>query len=201
MNFWENFGLQLVIWTAVSAAVYASFAEHAVHRFVMHRNWRFFSYPFEAHAKVHHQVFKADGTYHLGERPTKLKETIPMAWWNGPVLVLLASIPWLIASMVTDKWSIVTIAVVVIAAYYGIYERLHWCMHLPKSRRVEMTWIFRKLNGHHLLHHRYMRKNFNVVLPVADLFWGTLLLRSKLRFAQATGPSVPCVQPKKRTQS
>ncbi|HEY4983684.1 MAG TPA: hypothetical protein VIJ24_01335, partial [Verrucomicrobiae bacterium] len=49
---------------------------------------------------------------------------------------------------------------------------------------------------HHLLHHRYMNKNFNVVLPLADSILGTLLLRSKVQFNQATGPSVPNVQPK-----
>jgi len=51
------------------------------------------------------------------------------------------------------------------------------------------------LNGHHLLHHRYMHKNFNVVFPLADLILGTLMPRSKTKFAQARGPSVPDVQP------
>jgi hypothetical protein len=41
-----------------------------------------------------------------------------------------------------------------------------------------------------------MNKNFNVVLPLADSILGTLLLRSKVQFNQATGPSVPNVQPK-----
>jgi hypothetical protein len=40
-----------------------------------------------------------------------------------------------------------------------------------------------------------MGKNFNVVLPLADLFLGTLLMRSKVAFAQAQGPAVPNVQP------
>jgi sterol desaturase/sphingolipid hydroxylase (fatty acid hydroxylase superfamily) len=61
---------------------------------------------------------------------------------------------------------------------------------------VERSGIFFRLNGHHLLHHRYMGKNFNVVLPLADLCLRTLLLRSKIAFAQAQGPSVPDVQPK-----
>jgi hypothetical protein len=42
-----------------------------------------------------------------------------------------------------------------------------------------------------------MNKNFNVVLPLADLCLGTLLLRSKVQFKQACGPSVPNVQPKR----
>ena len=41
-----------------------------------------------------------------------------------------------------------------------------------------------------------MSRNFNVVLPLADLCLGTLLLRSKVHFKQAQGPSVPNVQPK-----
>jgi sterol desaturase/sphingolipid hydroxylase (fatty acid hydroxylase superfamily) len=60
---------------------------------------------------------------------------------------------------------------------------------------VERAGIFFRLNGHHILHHRYMHKNFNVVLPLADLLLGTLLLRSKIRFPQVVGPSVPNLQP------
>jgi hypothetical protein len=55
---------------------------------------------------------------------------------------------------------------------------------------------FFRLNGHHLLRHRYMGKNFNVVLPLADLLLGTLPLRSPIQFKQARGPSVPDVQPR-----
>jgi sterol desaturase/sphingolipid hydroxylase (fatty acid hydroxylase superfamily) len=87
-------------------------------------------------------------------------------------------------------------ATVVCTIYYAAYEYMHWCMHLPNRRHVERSKIFFRLNGHHLLHHRYMHKNFNVVLPLADLLLGTLLLRSKVKFAQAVGPAVPNVQPK-----
>jgi hypothetical protein len=67
-------------------------------------------------------------------------------------------------------------------------------MHKPKHR-VERSGIFFVLNGHHLLHHRYIYKNFNVVLPLADLCLNTLLVRSKVCFAQARGEGVPDVQP------
>jgi hypothetical protein len=43
-----------------------------------------------------------------------------------------------------------------------------------------------------------MNKNFNVVFPLADFCLGTLLLRSKVSFAQARGPAVPDVQPRTR---
>jgi sterol desaturase/sphingolipid hydroxylase (fatty acid hydroxylase superfamily) len=119
-----------------------------------------------------------------------------MAWWNGPVLVALCQVPFLIVAITLKKWGLVCGAALACTVYYAVYEYLHWCMHLPRKRHVERSGIFFRLNGHHLLHHRYMRKNFNVVLPLADLLLGTMILRSKVAFAQARGVSVPNVQPR-----
>ena len=184
-------------WAAVGfvvATVFASFFEWALHRFVMHKRVEFFSYPFEKHAMVHHQIFKADETYHLINE--KDKYTIPMAWWNGPAIIAVGIIPFAVAAVLLKSWGIICGSLFACCAYYGTYEYLHWCMHLPRKRSVERSGIFFRLNGHHLLHHRYMGKNFNVVFPLADLCLGTLLLRSKINFKQATGPCVPDVQPK-----
>lgn len=178
----------------VLGTVVASFFEWTLHRFAMHRpvgRWR---YPYERHALTHHRIFRADHTYHL--RREEDKHTIPMAWWNGPVLIAICVFPFVIAGIWFGKWELLCGAAVACTIYYAVYEYLHWCMHLPKKRHVERSGIFFRLNGHHLLHHRYMHKNFNVVLPLADLLLGTLLARSKVQFAQAQGPSVPNVQPR-----
>ena len=135
-------------------------------------------------------------TYHLIN--DKDKHTIPMAWWNGPVLVALVSTPFIFASWAIGSWGVVLGALLASGCYYGAYEYMHWCMHLPKKRDIERSGIYVRLNGHHLLHPRYMHKNFNVVLPLADLCLGTLLLRSKVHFKQAEGPAVPNVQPRAR---
>lgn len=188
--------ISFLLWCSLGFAgniVFGSFFEWSLHRFVMHKPLGWFRYPFEAHAVVHHQIFKADHTYHLIHE--KDKETIPMAWWNGPALILLGSLPSFVVSLILGQWGLVCGALAAFSVYYVVYEYIHWCMHLPKKRRIEKPWLFQRLNGHHLLHHRYMHKNFNVVLPLADLCLGTLMLRSKLHFAQATGPSVPDVQP------
>ena len=187
-----NFLLSSLL-TAPIAVAYASFFEWGLHRFVMHRPlWRF-RYPFERHALLHHDIFRADERYHL--RNEEDKETIPMAWWNGPVLVALSQLPFCLASWWFHTWAIVITSVAVIWAYYGAYEYLHWCMHLPRKRKVERTGLFFRLNGHHILHHRYMHKNFNVVLPLADLCLGTLLLRAKAHFQQVEGDMIPNLQP------
>ncbi|MEK7641746.1 MAG: fatty acid hydroxylase [Patescibacteria group bacterium] len=188
----------------------ASFFEWVLHRYVMHRPLGKFDYAFKAHAVVHHQTFKADHTYHLIQEEDKW--TIPMAWWNGPVLILINTLLWAIIpitaiNLIHGSWLIplgsATAAVFGIfgafSVYYATYEYTHWCMHLPrapKQRLIERYQVFRMINGHHLLHHRYMTKNFNVVLPLADFCLGTLLRRSPIKFAQARGPSVPDVQPR-----
>jgi hypothetical protein len=177
---------------------YTSFIEWSLHRFVMHKPLFFFQYPYKAHHCVHHRLFKADRSYHLEGR-NEIAYLIPMAWWNGPVLILLASSPWLVLALLTSFWPMYIGVTIAIALYYATYEYLHWCMHLPKERTVERSGLFFRLNGHHLLHHRYMHRNFNVVCPLADLLLGTLLLRSKVKFAQATGRRVPDVQPEDTT--
>lgn len=188
--------ISLLLWAFAGmtcGVVFGTFFEWALHKYVMHRPVGSFRYAFHAHAVIHHQTFKADHTYHLQNE--KDKETIPMAWWNGPVLILIGITPFALLSWAIGEWSFVAGGFLAFASYYGIYEYIHWCMHLPKVRRIEKPWWFQRLNGHHLLHHRYMHKNFNVVLPLADWILGTLMIRSKTRFAQATGPSVPDVQP------
>lgn len=183
----------ITILTTIVTLAYCSIFEWSLHRFVMHRPFFGFTYAFQAHAQVHHNIFKADDSYHLKDEKTK--KTIPMAWWNGPVLVFLSSIPFDMVGWWFGTWSVPVVSVVVISAYYGTYEYLHWCMHLPKERKLEYSKIFRRLNGHHILHHRYQRSNFNVVLPLADLLFGTLLLRAKASFTQPKGVGVPNVQP------
>jgi hypothetical protein len=185
-----------IFWMAVgfvAAVVFASFFEWTLHRYVMHRPVKGFTYPFRTHTLVHHHVFRADHTYHLVDE--KDKWTIPMAWWNGPVIVLLCSVPFVLLAWATGHWGIAVGAPLACSLYFAAYEYMHWCMHLPRKRNIERSGIFFRLNGHHILHHRYMHKNFNVVCPLADLLLGTLLIRSKIAFPQPVGPSVPNLQP------
>ena len=193
----------MVVLMILMSVVYASLLEYLLHKFVMHRPVGSLTYPFKAHTLTHHRIFRADSTYHLTNE--KDKWTIPMAWWNGPVLILILAIPPALLSVVIGNWWILIVAATIGAKYYLTYEYIHWCMHLPrqKKRMIERMWIvgwmFYRLNGHHLLHHRHMNKNYNVVLPLWDLCLGSLLVRSKTRFAQARGPCVPDVQPRERT--
>jgi hypothetical protein len=74
----------LTFWIAVGAlvgVVAASFFEWTLHRFVMHRPLGPFTYPFRSHALVHHQIFRADESYHLINEEDKG----PFRWRGGTV--------------------------------------------------------------------------------------------------------------------
>ena len=186
--------------TVLCAGAFFPLIEYDLHKKIMHKPIKAFGlipfdYPFRTHAQIHHHVFRADESYHLKNESDKW--TIPMRWWNGPILLLITTAPVFELKLILGfSWLIPISFAAVGILYYSAYEYLHWCMHLPKARRLEFSNLFRRLNGHHLLHHRYMGKNYNVVFPLWDWIFGTLLLRSKIPFRQATGPSVPDVQPR-----
>lgn len=164
--------------------VYSSFPEWMVHRYVLHRVFNIFGYkfqyPFNGHTIVHHQTFKGDSTYvlhnHPIEKQTDHQITIPMAWWNGPALIAVASLPFIAMGLIRVPWSSVVSLIAGIAFYYVVYEYIHWCMHKPMNRWFERTYLFKWIDGHHRRHHEKMSKNFNVVLPLADVILGTLYL-------------------------
>lgn len=77
---------------------------------------------------------------------------------------------------------------VVIFAYYCAYEGFHYLMHKPRIAWIERSRAFRFIERHHRIHHSHMGRNFNVVLPLADLCLGTLMLRDPLP-PRATEPA------------
>ena len=158
-------------------------------------------YPFRTHAQTHHGLFKADATYHLQahDNPEESDHKITMAAWNAPIITFVPALPFLILAIFTSWWSLFWIPYVAAWLYYGTYETLHYFMHLPElpePRWIERQRIFKFLNGHHILHHRFPHKNFNVVFPFADWCFGTLVSRSHIPFPQPRGPAVPDVQPR-----
>ena len=84
--------LTIIYCTAILNIVYASLFEWILHKYFMHKKTWGIEYPFSKHAGVHHRKFRADETYHLTNENDK--RTIPMAWWNGPILVLISGIPF-----------------------------------------------------------------------------------------------------------
>lgn len=158
----------------VGVVIYASFFEWTLHRFLLHRPISFFDYPFRTHTLTHHHIFNAGDGYHLKEE--KHEDKVTFAWWNAPVLIGL-HLPALYFLQKAVGFPVLWPGMAAMAAYYAAYEAFHWIMHVPTGRWIEQTAAFRFLDRHHRLHHLFQYKNFNVVLPVADILLGTFISR------------------------
>lgn len=171
---------QLVVLPLAAAVgvVQASAFEWIYHRYWLHRPW-LPPQMFTAHTLIHHQLCKHDDTFHVVEE--EQEEALSFQWWGGPLLVAINLIPWGLAAYLLRKtafpgWAVTGVIGVVILLYYFAYEGFHYLMHKPAFPWLERSRFFRFIKRHHRLHHVYMGKNFNVVLPLADLCLGTLVL-------------------------
>lgn len=174
--------------------VATSFFEWAFHRYGLHTP-RWNRTMFSAHTLTHHQVYKGDESYHTDvEHPLH----VPMNWWALPALIGVHLPVYILVQFVTGVPSVWG-GVLAISAYYGIYESLHWGMHVPRTAAVLNRFpAFRFLDAHHLVHHRFMLSNLNVVLPLADLVFGTLRRAdgSRVRPFWKRAPKMPLSAPK-----
>lgn len=150
--------------------VYGSFFEWFFHRYLFHSP-KYIYRLFREHTLVHHQVYKADETYHThDDHPDK----VPMDWWAMPAMVI-AHLPlfWLVQKLsgVPSLWG----GVAAIVVYFSLYESFHWAMHVPRASKILSRFrVWRYLDSHHHVHHKYMLSNLNVIFPLADLTMGTL---------------------------
>jgi hypothetical protein len=145
---------------AVSFA-YTSFFEYALHRWLMHGLRSFVR---EDHV-VHHRE-------HFLRRETDPHHVL-FAWWVAPAI--LFGHFWIFWSIdALTGLSVTCPCLSAFGVYYVLYEYIHWCIHNPADRLIERTFVFRYLRRNHHLHHLQPRANFNVLLPLGDLFFGTL---------------------------
>lgn len=163
--------------TVPASAVYGSFFEWLLHRYVMHRTG-IITYPYRTHAVVHHGLFGSGKDYQLQRQEDK--KLVTMAWWNAPVLLLINVPAALGAWWLSGTWWAFGAFMGTLLVYYGLYEYLHWCMHVPAQRWFQKMGFFRWLDRHHRLHHLLPDRNLNVVLPVADLILRTRVARAPM---------------------
>jgi len=111
-----------------------------------------------------------------------------MDWW-ALILFLGFHFPLIGAVQYFTGWHCLWGGLAAIAVYYGIYEYMHWCMHVPNQRPFEKWGVYRWIREHHRLHHVHMMKNLNVILPLADLTLGTFKRETRRAELPAETPS------------
>lgn len=150
-----------------------SIIEWVVHKHLMH-SIRFMRTPHDRHAVMHHSERRAPGKFFAKEDELKdyhLFETsfMPILWLLHTPLFL--SIYWVLGLAAG-------LGVAAGTAFYVLaYEFMHWYIHCPDDFRFRHQRWFRFLIEHHRRHHNRSNINYNVVLPIADLMFGTLSFR------------------------
>ena len=168
-----------IVASFLGGMVYGSFFEWTLHRFLMHRPLWFVTYPFKSHAQTHHVIFGSAKDYHLEDE--RNRRLVTMAWWNSPILIAVNAPVGLLFTWWIGTWWIMPGFLAAMVFYYGMYEYLHWCMHVPKKRWFQSLRIFRWIDRHHRLHHLQPNRNLNVVLPIADFVLRSRLARAPVK--------------------
>ena len=154
--------------------VLGSFFVWGLHRYVLHRPMPGLRRIYVIHTLQHHRFY----TYERNEPEGPRDYYITLfPWAFGPSLVVAGYVLGrLVGSAVSANVGL--LFTIMTLVYYGLYELVHLASHLPEHSRVLRLPGLRRLREHHRLHHdpRLMsRHNFNVVLPLADVLFGTLV--------------------------
>jgi hypothetical protein len=160
----------------VAVVPYHSIFEWSFHRWVMHKRLRWFKLPYELHAVTHHGLFGADHTYHAQDENMRshitfeARDYIFLTLLNLPVYVgveLLTSKPILVGCVLSCLF------------YLQAFNSIHWRMHVPSDTWFQRSWVFKFLKRHHLLHHEHNFSNLNVVCPLGDFLFRTLVTKPR----------------------
>jgi sterol desaturase/sphingolipid hydroxylase (fatty acid hydroxylase superfamily) len=99
------------------------------------------------------------------------------------VLIAISTLPWAVLIGILSLFGVALPGILFLATfaatcviYYIGYEGTHFLMHKPRFAWLERSRPFQFIKRHHYIHHVRMNRNFNVLLPLADLVLGTLVL-------------------------
>lgn len=172
----------------VASFLATNLGEYCAHRWPLHHRM-FPRQVYERHVQEHHAFFPDDRT--------AIDTWSQIRWvlfppWALPLLVLTV-FPVAFGLGVVAGHRAAWLLVLVVIAYYGLYELLHALAHLPAQAPVARSRIVRALTHHHRVHHQLALMghwNFNFAIPLFDLLFGTI------HHARDGGPpSEPAVAP------
>ena len=156
---------------------YGSFFEWWFHKYLFHSP-KLIRATFEAHDRVHHVNYGDKESYDMPCATDPEGEHISMDWFALPIFVgvhfpIIFAVQWL--TKIPMVWG----GCLAIGVYYVMYETVHYFMHIPRNRWIEGTKLYKFLNEHHRIHHKYTNKNLNVLVPLADAVMRTLVVKKR----------------------
>ncbi|VVN65319.1 SRPBCC family protein [Pseudomonas fluorescens] len=173
--FWRTLDqVQPLEWLAVPLTLlFFNFCIYTVHRHLGHHKKSFARMFYARHAGDHHSFFAPGQMTYDSARDWRV---ILFPAWLIVLHSLLITLPawWLLKQLNANVAGL--FAGCMILGYLA-YEVFHACEHLPPGNPItRLPWI-RQMRRLHELHHRHelmQERNFNIVLPLMDYFFGTL---------------------------
>lgn len=144
-----------------------------VHKYPLHRRYRYWSYPFDAHTIQHHRYFTYEAiTYDsIADYQAIFFPTEVIAGFSfiaQPIFYF--GLSPLIGSDLAHFFGACA------AGYFLLYEFFHWASHQSESHfLMKLGWI-NYMREHHRIHHNMKlmgRYNFCIVYPMMDFIMGT----------------------------
>jgi len=168
VTFWEWMLLPVMM-------VVGNLAVYLIHRYPLHRYWKFYTFPYNEHTVKHHSAYQ----YHDLEIHS-FKEICNIVFPPPVVLgFVVGYIPvvYFVSSLILSHNAAVMI-VLGSAIYFMLYETMHTISHVPEDHFLMKSSYLRFMRNHHRLHHhqRLMSKwNFNIVYPLFDWLTGCMV--------------------------
>lgn len=166
--------LWYVLWNLFGfcgALIVNSFVEWASHKFILHGN-KIVKFAYELHDRSHHVMFRSDESYHA--QNDEMKEHITFVGRDFFFFMLFTTPLWIGAEFLLQRPVLIGGAVATLLGLCA-FNAWHLRMHLPSGGWFEKTRVFRFLSEHHRRHHQDTRCNLNVVFPLADWIFRTLV--------------------------
>ena len=176
---------------AASTFLIFSITEWVVHRWIMHRpsRWPWLQLAFEHHHRAHHWInFPPDQYIQTGPvqyvplwadrldraATTRVGWAVTIAShfaFYGIFAMAVVLMPaWLWSHNLAFAWSATVTSVVLLSGFIHVHDAIHY----PGLSPLERFGWFRFLDRHHYIHHIDTGANTNFLLPLGDLFLGTL---------------------------
>jgi len=153
--------------------MFGNAVEWHAHRGLLHRRTRFLEVLYVRHTPQHHAMYVAD---EMAIRNwTEVRFVLLPGY--GILAILAATSPIAFLFFWIGQPNLAALWVASVVVYVLSYEWLHLAYHLPEDSPVGRIPIVQRLRRHHQLHHAphlMQRWNFNVTLPLWDLFRGTV---------------------------
>ena len=167
--------MTVLLWVVVGI-IALSFIEWGVHKYLMHRpSITLFRSHFLEHAIAHHGRY-----YKVFNRESGA----------GKYLNLSLSVAGTVTGiLLVSPLAMFSLTGFIVFAILGVLHAIIWSaihseMHLNRGTWFASTRAYQALMWHHFLHHQHPRRNFNVVIPLADFVFNTAAVATEADIAE-----------------